>query len=46
MNIDEFIVQVAIPEHRVFAEEIVTEMAESLNAHLSTFLVKWRRVKP
>jgi hypothetical protein len=32
MNIDEFIVQVAIPEHRVFAEEIVTEMAESAKA--------------
>ena len=32
MNIDEFIVQVAIAEHRVFAEEIVTEMAESAKA--------------
>lgn len=32
MNIDEFIVQVAIPEHHVFAEEIVTEMAESAKA--------------
>jgi hypothetical protein len=32
MNIDEFIVQVAIPEHRVFADEIVTEMAESAKA--------------
>lgn len=32
MNIDEFIVQVAISEHRVFAEEIVTEMAESAKA--------------
>lgn len=32
MNIDEFIVQVAIPEHHVFADEIVTEMAESAKA--------------
>lgn len=32
MNINEFIVQVAIPEHHVFAEEIVTEMAESAKA--------------
>jgi hypothetical protein len=32
MNIDEFIVQVAIAEHRVFADEIVTEMAESAKA--------------
>jgi hypothetical protein len=32
MNINEFIVQVAIAEHRVFAEEIVTEMAESAKA--------------
>jgi hypothetical protein len=32
MNIDEFIVQVAISEHHVFAEEIVTEMAESAKA--------------
>ncbi len=32
MNIDEFIVLVAIAEHRVFAEEIVTEMAESAKA--------------
>jgi hypothetical protein len=32
MNINEFIVQVAIPEHQVFAEEIVTEMAESAKA--------------
>ncbi|MBC7615536.1 MAG: GNAT family N-acetyltransferase [Pedobacter sp.] len=32
MNIDEFIVQVAIAEHRVFADEIVIEMAESAKA--------------
>ena len=32
MNIDEFIVQVAIAEHRAFADEIVTEMAESAKA--------------
>jgi hypothetical protein len=32
MDITEFIVQVALPEHRVFAEEIVTEMAESAKA--------------
>ena len=32
MNINEFIVQVAIPEHHVFAEQIVTEMAESAKA--------------
>ncbi|WP_029279271.1 N-acetyltransferase [Pedobacter borealis] len=32
MDINEFIVQVALPEHRVFAEEIVTEMAESAKA--------------
>ena len=32
MDINEFIVQVAIAEHRVFAEEIVTEMAESAKA--------------
>jgi GNAT superfamily N-acetyltransferase len=32
MNINEFIVQIAIPEHEVFAEEIVTEMAESAKA--------------
>lgn len=32
MNINEFIVQVAIAEHHVFAEEIVTEMAESAKA--------------
>lgn len=32
MNINEFIVQVALPEHRIFAEEIVTEMAESAKA--------------
>ena len=32
MNINDFIVQVALPEHRVFAEEIVTEMAESAKA--------------
>lgn len=29
MNINDFIVQVALPEHRVFAEEICEEMAES-----------------
>lgn len=32
MNINEFIVQVAIAEHHVFAEQIVTEMAESAKA--------------
>ena len=32
MDINEFIVQVALPEHRVFAEQIVTEMAESAKA--------------
>lgn len=32
MDINEFIVQLALPEHRVFAEEIVTEMAESAKA--------------
>ncbi len=32
MNINDFIVQVALPEHRVFAEEIVLEMAESAKA--------------
>lgn len=32
MNINDFIVQVALPEHRVFAEEIVEEMAESAKA--------------
>lgn len=32
MSIDEFIVQVAIAEHRVFADEIVIEMAESAKA--------------
>ncbi|WP_410220943.1 GNAT family N-acetyltransferase [Pedobacter sp.] len=32
MNLNDFIVQVALPEHRVFAEEIVTEMAESAKA--------------
>lgn len=32
MNIDDFIVQVALPEHRVFAEEICLEMAESAKA--------------
>lgn len=32
MNINDFIVQVALPEHRVFAEEICTEMAESAKA--------------
>jgi hypothetical protein len=32
MNINDFIVQVALPEHRVFAEQICTEMAESAKA--------------
>lgn len=32
MDINEFIVQVAIAEHHVFAEQIVTEMAESAKA--------------
>jgi hypothetical protein len=32
MNITDFIVQVALPEHRVFAEEICDEMAESAKA--------------
>jgi hypothetical protein len=32
MNINDFIVQVALPEHRVFAEEIVEEMANSAKA--------------
>lgn len=32
MDINEFIVQIAIAEHIVFAEEIVTEMAESAKA--------------
>ncbi|RZK49057.1 MAG: N-acetyltransferase [Pedobacter sp.] len=32
MNINDFIVQVALPEHRVFAEQIVEEMAESAKA--------------
>jgi len=32
MNINDFIVQVALPEHRVFAEEICNEMAESAKA--------------
>jgi len=32
MNINDFIVQVALPEHRVFAEEICEEMAESAKA--------------
>ena len=32
MNSNDFIVQVALPGHRVFAEEIVTEMAESAKA--------------
>lgn len=32
MNINDFIVQSALPEHRVFAEEICTEMAESAKA--------------
>ncbi|WP_199120604.1 GNAT family N-acetyltransferase [Pedobacter sp. ASV28] len=32
MNSNDFIVQVALPEHRVFAEEIVEEMAESAKA--------------
>ena len=32
MNINDFIVQVALPEHRVFAEEICDEMAESAKA--------------
>ena len=32
MNHNDFIVQVALPEHRVFAEEIVEEMAESAKA--------------
>ena len=32
MNINDFIVQVALPEHRVFAEEICVEMAESAKA--------------
>ena len=32
MNINDFIVQVALPEHRVFAEQICEEMAESAKA--------------
>ncbi len=32
MNINDFIVQVALPEHRVFADEICIEMAESAKA--------------
>ncbi len=32
MSINDFIVQVALPEHRIFAEEIVEEMAESAKA--------------
>ncbi|MBY0244610.1 MAG: GNAT family N-acetyltransferase [Sphingobacteriaceae bacterium] len=32
MNINDFIVQAALPEHHVFAEEICTEMAESAKA--------------
>lgn len=32
MNSNDFIVQKALPEHRVFAEEIVNEMAESAKA--------------
>jgi hypothetical protein len=32
MNTNDFIVQVALPEHRVFAEEICNEMAESAKA--------------
>src|SRR3954453_23029452 len=32
MNINDFIVQVALPEHRVFEEEICEEMAESAKA--------------
>lgn len=32
MDNNDFIVQVALPEHRVFAEEIVEEMAESAKA--------------
>ncbi len=32
MNINDFIVQVALPEHRVFAEAICEEMAESAKA--------------
>jgi len=32
MNSNDFIVQVALPEHRVFAQEIVDEMAESAKA--------------
>jgi hypothetical protein len=32
MNINDFIVQFALPEHRVFAEEICEEMAESAKA--------------
>jgi hypothetical protein len=32
MNINDFIVQVALPEHRVFAEMICEEMAESAKA--------------
>lgn len=32
MTINDFIVQVALPEHRVFAEEICEEMAESAKA--------------
>lgn len=32
MNINDFIVQIALPEHRVFAEEICLEMAESAKA--------------
>ncbi|KQC01586.1 N-acetyltransferase [Pedobacter sp. Hv1] len=32
MNINDFIVQVALPEHRVFAEEICDEMLESAKA--------------
>jgi hypothetical protein len=32
MNINDFIVQFALPEHRVFAEMICEEMAESAKA--------------
>src|SRR6478735_8494947 len=32
MNINDFVVQVALPEHRIFAEEICEEMAESAKA--------------
>lgn len=32
MTSNEFIVQVALPEHQIFSEEIVTEMAESAKA--------------